>query len=190
MFHMKQYPQERLQALEEYIELVMKWNKKINLTSYTKEELVKIGVFDAMVLLELLKILKIDEIIDIGTGYGMPGVVLKILSPSLNVHLLDGSEKKIAFLEYVSKILHIPMTIYFKRLPDKRWGKKFNCIVSKASMQEKELLNVCSNIMASQGFLIYYAKKEPKRNCHLPVVGSIFYKREIGDSYLVVRRKC
>lgn len=189
MFHMKQFPVETLELLNSYIKILMKWNKKINLTSYSKEELLEVGVFDAFVLKEVLNILGVKEILDVGTGYGMPGMIIKILDPSINVSLLDGSEKKIAFLEYVSKILHIPMTIYFKHLPDKSWNKRFDCIVSKASMQEKALIDITHKLLNLNGKLIYFSSREPINNVYLPVCGAIFYKRKIGDSFLIIRKK-
>lgn len=189
MFHMKQLPKEALQLLNSYIEILMKWNRKINLTSYTREELLEIGVFDAFVLKELLRSLDIKRILDVGTGYGMPGIIIKILDPSIDVSLLDGSEKKIAFLEYVSKILHIPMTIYFKYLPDKNWNKKFDCIVSKASMKEKALIEITHKMLSKDGKLIYFSSKEPVKSDILPLFGAIFYKRKIKESYIIIRKK-
>jgi 16S rRNA (guanine527-N7)-methyltransferase len=186
---MKHLPEETLRLLNSYIEILMKWNKKINLTSYDQEEILDIGIFDAYVLTKLLSHLGIEEILDLGTGYGMPGIVIKIFEPNMRVNLLDGSEKKVAFLEYVSKILHIPMTIYFKHLPDRNWDKRFNCVVSKASMKENKLIEISHNLLKKEGKLIYFSSKEPEKNKILPIVGSIFYKRKIGSSYIIVRKK-
>ncbi len=190
MFHMKQLPTKTLEILDSYIDILMKWNEKINLTSYTRDELINIGIVDAFVALEVLKMLKVKEVLDLGTGYGMPGVVIKILCPSMRVALLDSSEKKIAFLEYVSKILKIPMDIYLKRLPDREWEKKFNCIISKASMKEERLLDITNKIIIPKGYLVYYSSCEPKKNDKdFEVKGAIYYKRNDKGSYIVVRQK-
>ncbi|MCX7770525.1 MAG: 16S rRNA (guanine(527)-N(7))-methyltransferase RsmG [Proteobacteria bacterium] len=186
---MKQLPMETLKMLNSYMEILFKWNKKVNLTSYTKEELIDIGILDAYVLTKVLYKLNIKEILDVGTGYGMPGIIVKIFQPSINVSLLDGSEKKIAFLEYVSKILHIPMNIYFKHLPDKNWDKKFSCIVSKASMKEEKLIYIARGLLNKGGYLIYFSSSAPKRDNNLNVLGCIFYKRKIGNSFIIIRKK-
>jgi len=190
MFHMKQLPTETLKILYFYIDILMKWNKKINLTSYTKDELINIGIVDAFVASEVLKSLKVEEVLDLGTGYGMPGVVIKILCPYLRVALLDSSEKKVAFLEYVSKILKIPMDIYLKRLPDRKWEKRFNCVVSKAAMKEEMLLDIASKIITPKGYLVYYSSTEPKK-CEkdFQIKGAIYYKRDDRGSYIVVRQR-
>ncbi len=189
MFHMKQLPDKTLDLLNSYIEIIMKWNEKINLTSYTREELIAIGITDAYILSELLKHLGIKEILDVGTGYGMPGMFIKILNPQIKVSLLDGSEKKVAFLEYVSKILHMPTTIYFKHLPDKHWNKKFDCIVSKAAMKESRLISLTKVLLNKQGKLIYFSNQKPAIGGDLPVFGAIFYRRKIGNSYIIIREK-
>lgn len=190
MFHMKQLPKETLKLLDSFIDIVMKWNQKINLTSYTSEELRKIGIFDVIVLVEILKMLKISSILDIGTGYGMPGAFVKIIEPSIDVSLLDRSEKKIAFLEYVSKILNIPMNIYHKNLPDKNWHEKFECLVSKASMKESKLVEIGDSILKENGYLIYFSGPKPDLTIkRLMIKGVFFYKREVGESYIIVRKK-
>jgi 16S rRNA (guanine527-N7)-methyltransferase len=190
MFHMKQLPTETLKKLNSYIDILMKWNEKINLTSYTRDELINIGIVDAFVASEVLKSLKVDEVLDLGTGYGMPGIVIKILCPPIKVALLDSSEKKIAFLEYVSKILKMPMDIYFKRLPDSKWGKRFSCIISKASMKEERLLDITSSIITPKGYLIYYSTTEPKTSeKDFMFKGAMYYKRIGKGSYIVVRQK-
>lgn len=190
MFHMKQLTNEALKIFNSYVEILLKWNEKINLTSYSREDLYKIALSDCYVMHLLLKNLKIKEILDIGTGYGMPGLVLKIMNNNLKVNLIDSSEKKVAFLEYVSRILGIDVSIYQKRLPDKAFNNKFNCIISKASMEEKKLLKITNNIIIDNGYLIYYAgNKKPLEDRFLVIKGVIHYKREDYSCSNIIIRK-
>lgn len=191
MFHMKQLPIETLKILDSYIEILLKWNEKINLTSYTKDELYKVALSDCLTMNLILKNLKISDFIDIGTGYGMPGLVLKIMNPKLKVTLLDSSQKKVAFLEYVSRILDIDVFIYQKRLPDKNFKELFDCIISKASMEEKKLLKISKDILNKNGWLLYYVgNKKPEKDLELTTVGVIHYKRLDGSfSNIVIRKK-
>lgn len=176
---MKQLTDETLKILNTYVELLYKWNDRLNLTSYTKREFYSVALVDCWVLLELLKGLKIKQFADVGTGYGLPGVVLKILDPSLEITLIDVSEKKIAFLEYVSKILKLDFKIYKKKLPDKSWVKQFDVIVSKASMKEEMLIKVARQHLKKEGKLIYYhGMTLPGDFSDFPLIGKITYKRE------------
>ena len=91
-----------------YAELV-KWNKRLNLTAITEYEEVQIKHFlDCITLIPLLTeesgeqfVAQEISVIDVGTGAGFPGIPLKILCPNLNLTLLDGTGKKLRFLEQV-----------------------------------------------------------------------------------------
>jgi 16S rRNA (guanine527-N7)-methyltransferase len=175
---MKQLPAEPLKLIENYADIVFKWNSKINLTSYTRKEFFDTGIFDCSVLLCILDSLEIREIADIGTGYGMPGMALKILKPDLTVHLIDASEKKIAFLEYAGKILNLNVGIHLRKLPDSSWKRQFGCIVSKASMKEDNLLKTAYGMLPEKGRLIYFAGLEPPVSSpRFRFLGNVFYQR-------------
>lgn len=191
MFHMKQLPNETLQILDSYIQILFKWNEKINLTSYTKDEFYNIALPDCLAMNCVLKNLRIREFLDIGTGYGMPGLILKIIDKDYNVILLDSSQKKVAFLEYVSRILNINVSIYQNRLPDKRFNRQFGCIISKASMKENKLLSVCKDILMPGGWLLYYGgNKKPVWHKDFTLAGVVYYKR-LNDtiSNIFIRKK-
>lgn len=188
---MKQLSQEALKTLNSYTEILYKWNKKFNLTALTEEEFYKVAVIDSLTLLTVLQNLKIRCFADVGTGYGLPGMVLKITDPSLNVTLIDASEKKIAFLEFVSKILKLKVDIQKKRLPDKNWERLFSCIVSKASMKEDLLIKTANVLLEKGGYLIYYhGMNKPTSSKILPIKGVITYRRENGTlSNIIIRKK-
>lgn len=187
---MKQWPVTTLKTLESFADIVFRWNEKINLTSYTKAEFFSTGVYDCTVLLEVLNLLEIKELADIGTGYGMPGMVLKILNPALSIHLVDASEKKIAFLQYISKILNVRVEIHQKKLPDPSWKRRFSCIVSKASMKENRLIKTANDMLSFNGRLIYFGgQTSPEPSKRLPLEGAVFYKREDNTYSKILIRK-
>ncbi|MCX7991812.1 MAG: 16S rRNA (guanine(527)-N(7))-methyltransferase RsmG [Proteobacteria bacterium] len=188
---MKQLTKEALALFDSFVEILLKWNEKINLTSYNRDELYKIALPDCYSMVLLLNHLKINEVLDLGTGYGMPGLVLKMLNKNIKITLLDASQKKVAFLEYVSRILDIDVSICQKRLPDKNFNKSFKCIISKASMEEEKLLKITKNLLDENGWLLYYAgNKGPVKDSVLKVVGAIHYKRADGSfSNIIIRKK-
>lgn len=100
-----------LKELEEekflkFSELLIEWNKKINLTSITSPAEISVKHFlDSLIPLFLFDIKENSKIIDVGTGAGFPGIPIKILRPDINFTFLDSLNKRINFLKEVSKNL-------------------------------------------------------------------------------------
>ena len=89
-----------------YMNLLIEWNKKINLTSIIEPKDIIIKHFvDCGTILKYLK--KGETIIDIGTGAGFPGIPLKILNETLKVTLVDSLNKRINFLNEVCEQLKL-----------------------------------------------------------------------------------
>lgn len=98
--------------LQRYMELLLEWNEKINLTAITEPEQVAVKHFLDCAL--LIKNGKFSEkfgdsftLIDVGTGAGFPGMVVKILCPQIELTLLDSLNKRLLFLEEVEKELQL-----------------------------------------------------------------------------------
>jgi len=99
---------EQLKALESYKDMLIENNKKFNLTAITKTEDIYLKHFyDSLSITKVIDLTKDLKILDIGTGAGFPGIVLKILFPNLKITLLDSNNKKIKFLEEVIKVLKL-----------------------------------------------------------------------------------
>lgn len=96
----------QLKQLEKYYELLIEWNEKINLTGITKKEDVYLKHFyDSATIVKVIDLKNEENLCDIGTGAGFPGMVLKILFPNLKVTLIDALDKRIKFLnEVIEKI--------------------------------------------------------------------------------------
>ena len=77
-----------------YMELLIEWNQKMNLTAITEPKAVVVKHFlDSILLLPELE--QGDTLIDVGTGAGFPGVPLKILRPGLHLTLLDSLKERL-----------------------------------------------------------------------------------------------
>lgn len=95
---------EQIAQFYEYMNELITWNEKINLTAIVEpEEIIKKHFVDCLAILKYVE--KESQIIDVGTGAGFPGIPLKIAEPSLNITLLDSLNKRINFLnQIISKI--------------------------------------------------------------------------------------
>lgn len=84
-----------------YHELLVEWNKKINLTGITQINEVVIKHFVDSIALNTYTSLDDKTVIDVGTGAGFPGIPLKIINPDMDLTLLDSLNKRIVFLNEV-----------------------------------------------------------------------------------------
>lgn len=99
---------EQLIQLEKYYELLIEYNKVMNLTGITEKEQVYLKHFyDSLTISKVINLKEEKKLCDIGTGAGFPGLVLKILFPNLQVTLVDSLNKRIEFLNKVIKELQL-----------------------------------------------------------------------------------
>ncbi len=93
---------DKVEKLNLYGNLLLSWNEKINLTAITDpEEVLYKHFYDCILFLKHIKPQKGDSLVDVGTGAGFPGLVLKIMRPDLQVTLLDSLNKRLVFLNDV-----------------------------------------------------------------------------------------
>ena len=99
---------EALERFQNYCDILLDWNEKVNLTAIRKPEEVAVKHFvDSVALLSVCGIPKEGKLIDIGTGAGFPGVPVKIVRPDIQLTLLDSLNKRLLFLEELKKALHL-----------------------------------------------------------------------------------
>lgn len=122
--HQIELPDDQIARLSRYCELLWDWNLKLNLTRHTDFD--RFVTRDLVDTIELSKLLSEgEEVLDIGSGGGVPGVPLAILRPDLQVSLCDSVGKKARVLEQITNDLDLPLPIYHGRveaiLPDFRY---------------------------------------------------------------------
>lgn len=96
----------QVDKLYEYMNLLLNWNEKMNLTAITEpKEIILKHFIDSITIAKYIK--ENDKIIDIGTGAGFPGIPIKILKPNIEIVLLDSLNKRIKFLDEVIEKLNL-----------------------------------------------------------------------------------
>ncbi len=128
--------EEQLNNLKTYKNLLKEYNQKFNLTAITKDEDIYLKHFyDSLTLSKSLDLTKDLKLLDIGTGAGFPGLVLKIVYPNLDITLLDSNHKKITFLNTVITKLNLKnITTINSRAEnlDVKYIEYFDVITSRA----------------------------------------------------------
>ncbi len=100
--------EEQLDKLDIYYRLLVEWNEKINLTAITDAQGVAVKHFaDSLSLLTKLDIPESAKMIDVGTGAGFPGIVLKIVRPDIELTLLDSLKKRFLFIDELLRELDL-----------------------------------------------------------------------------------
>ena len=97
---------EQLKKFYRYMDLLLEWNEKINLTAITEtDEVILKHFIDSMTVFKYL--VESKNIIDVGTGAGFPGIPIAIMNQNKNITLLDSLNKRIIFLNEVCSELKI-----------------------------------------------------------------------------------
>jgi 16S rRNA (guanine527-N7)-methyltransferase len=122
---------EQIELLDRYRRLLWSWNERINLTRHTTlEKFVHRDVFDTHQLAGLL--LRGERVLDIGTGGGVPGVILAILRPDLKIHLSESTQKKARAVEAMVGELDLNVPVYATRAEEVLEVRTFDTLVARA----------------------------------------------------------
>lgn len=160
-----------LEKFKMYREILVDWNKKMNLTGIEDEKEVYIKHFlDSISAVKNGYIKNSMSIIDVGTGAGFPGIPLKICLDSLKLTLLDSLNKRINFLEEVSKELKLDnITFIHGRAEDfgkdEKYREKYDIATARAVAGLPILMEFCVPFVKVGGYFI--CLKGPNANLEL-----------------------
>ena len=156
----------QIQQFEQYYNILVEWNKVMNLTAITEyEEVVEKHFLDS---LSIVKVGSFDQkkltgksVIDIGTGAGFPGIPLKIAFPELKITLLDSLNKRVNFLNEVIEMLGLKdVTAVHGRAEDYArhadYREQFDLCVSRAVANLSTLSEYCLPYVKTGGHFIPY----------------------------------
>ncbi len=137
---------------------MIEYNKTTNLTRITEETEVYLKHFyDSLTIAKVINLNNYNTLIDVGTGAGFPGVVLKIFYPNLEVTLLDSNNKKTTFLtNLVQKLKLTDIDIVNDRSEDyaKNNLDKYDLVTARAVTHLKALSELCLPLIKVNGYFI------------------------------------
>ena len=138
------------QKLLAYVELLHKWNKTYNLTAIRQpEQVVSAHLLDS---LAVLPHLWPTRWLDVGSGAGLPGLVLALLRPQWAFTLLDSNSKKTGFMQQaVIELGLVNVEVRCARVEQWQPGEKFDGIISRAFAETAEFVAQTCHLLAPHG---------------------------------------
>ena len=182
----------QLSQLDKYADLLVEWNTKMNLTGITDSEGIMTRHFeDSIALLKYVDVDSRSKVIDVGTGAGFPGMVLKIIRPDLDMTLLDSLNKRIIFLNDVAEKIGVKVkTVHLRaeeggQMPEFR--EKYDIACARAVSNLRELAEYCIPYVKTGGKFV--SMKGPNSSAELnsarPGIGTLGGKESAVSEYKI-----
>ena len=149
---------EQYNMLEQYKDFLIEYNEHTNLTTIKESKDIYLKHFyDSLTITKVVDLTKENSLLDIGTGAGFPGMVLRIFYPDLKVTLLDSNNKKTTFLKELCKILNInDVEIINDRAEEltKTRINTYDIVTARAVSNMRVLTEVSIPLVKQNGYLI------------------------------------
>lgn len=156
------------QKIEQYIELLMKWNRVFKLTAITaKDEIIDKHIADGLSIVKYCQdyfkdfVTENEEqnILDLGSGMGVPGIILAIMMPDTKITLLDSNSKKTAFLLQVKIELKLD-NVSVLHMRAQECPEKFALVVTRAFASCDKIIEIAQTLLTPSGSI--FAMKSAK----------------------------
>lgn len=143
--------QQQCEQLIEYLALISKWNKVHNLTAIRdQQDMLTLHILDSVVVLPFVAQAK--NLLDVGSGAGLPGIVLAICQPDLQVSVIDANQKKVSFMRQVKAELNLAnLTVLSGRVEAVHTAGPFEIIISRAFSDLNTFVSLTQSLIAKHG---------------------------------------
>lgn len=161
--------QQQHEQLLDYLALLFKWNSVYNLTSVRDPmQMMTHHVLDSLAAVPAFA--SAQNVLDVGAGGGLPGIVLAIARPAMKVSLIDTVHKKTAFLTQVKAELGLAnVTVYTMRVENLQVPQKFDVITSRAFADLSDFVNWSGHVLEEGGqFIALKGTAPPEEQERLP----------------------
>ncbi|GGC09242.1 16S rRNA (guanine(527)-N(7))-methyltransferase RsmG [Pseudoduganella buxea] len=149
-----QLTQAQQDQLLDYLALLHKWNNVYNLTSVRDPmQMITLHLLDSLAAVPAF--VGATNVLDVGAGGGLPGIVLAIARPDMKVSMIDTVHKKTAFLTQVKVELGLAnVTVYTKKVQDLQVKQPFDVITSRAFADLSDFIEWSQHLLAEDGRFI------------------------------------
>ena len=174
-----------------YLELIAKWNKVYNLTAVRPGEMLGQHLLDSLAVVEPLRRQlggKSAKLLDVGSGAGLPGVVIAICFPELKVDCVDTVGKKAAFIQQAAAQLQLPNLRGVHDRVENLAGP-YDVICSRAFASLPDFINWSGNALAEEGVWLAMKGKHPESElAELPPQAEVFHVEQLSVPGLEAER--
>lgn len=157
----KRFSEAETQMLSKYYELVLKWNNRLHLTTLTRpweffDRHILESAFSESVILPL-----VNQVWDLGSGLGVPGMVIAILRPDLTVHLVEVRRNKALFLEEMVGELRLNnVKVIESRFEDIKRIHKESCLTVRAIERIEKVIPEIVRLGAESSQILIFGAKD------------------------------
>ncbi len=146
--------EEQLNKLDQFYNLLIEWNEKINLTRITaKEDVYLKHFYDSLTLAKVIDLSTKETLCDVGTGAGFPGIVLKIVYPNLKITLVDSLQKRVNYLNTIIKDLQLE-NIQAIHTRGEDLHDKYDVVTARAVANIEKLLKYTMHLVNNTGVFV------------------------------------
>jgi len=145
-------PEKTIEQLLAYVAFLVKWNSAYNLTAIRDaEQMVIRHLLDS---LSVLPMVAKQDMLDVGSGGGMPGIILAVCNPETNYTLLDSNGKKTRFLQHAKTQLQLSnVEVIQSRAENYSPPELFDRIISRAFTALDNMIDWCGPLLSERGCL-------------------------------------
>lgn len=184
----------QVQQLLDYLQELHKWNRAYNLSAIRDPDLMlQRHLLDS---LAVLPHLQAGRVIDVGTGAGLPGIVLAICQPATQITLLDSNGKKTRFIFHVKTLLQLDnVRVENCRVEQHQPDELYQVVISRAFASLADMTSSCRHLLGEGG--VFYAMKgvypeaeleQAEALCQLQTGIRLQVPGEVGERHLLVLR--
>ena len=168
-----QLPDTRTRMIVQHLLMLVQWRDRVNLTSVKNPlDIALLHFVDSLTVFKVISMGSGLSVLDIGSGGGFPGMVLKVADPSMRIALMDKDPKKIVFLKYVARELGLTDIVFFQtivaELAESPRSHTFDVVVSRAFSSDPSVLDSLSAFLQPGGALVRMAGPSDTSPIELP----------------------
>jgi len=176
-------PEQMVSQFSSYLDLLVKWNQKINLTSEkSSQDILLRHIFDSLQYAPFISTQ--DEIVDIGSGAGFPGIPLKIIYPELVATLIESQRKRCSFLETVISQLGLTaIKVIHDRAEKTSPERLVKAVILRGVSDIKSCLELATPFLGEGGKVVLKKGLEERGELKQPIYGFALEQEVVVTGY-------